>query len=338
MHQVELETGKVFAIEEGESLLDAASRSNIHLPYSCLTGRCSTCKARVTNGETYALIEETGLTEAEKAEGWVLSCVRSVRSDIRIDIEDLGGTPIPQVKTLPCRIAGLEKLAPDVLKITLRLPPTAEFEFLPGQYISLIGPDGIKRAYSVAGISPEKKILELHVRQVQSGQMSDYLFKRAQSNDLMRLRGPLGTFFLRNFTGANLIFLATGTGIAPVKSMLEFISNLPLGQGPQSVRVIWGGRYEHDLYFDIESSIRRDFEYIPVLSRPKKEWTGARGYVQEVLLEFGYSLADKVVYACGSEAMINDAKDALVQAGLPANQFFSDAFVSSSTPNPGVVL
>lgn len=325
---ISLSVGKNFYSLLGTTILDAASQAQIALPYSCKTGRCSTCKCKVITGTTRALHHESGLTEQEKAEGWILNCVRTVESDVVLEVDDLGGVEIPAAKTWPCRISEIKLLAPDVVQVLLRLPPTANFRFLPGQYIDVIGPNGIRRSYSLANSNYADKLLELHIRAVEGGAMSDYWFNQAKPNDLLRLNGPLGTFFLRETAGIDLIFLATGTGIAPVKAMLESMAHLSPDLRPKTVTVLWGGRKSQDLYFNV-NDIPGPHTYIPVQSRPSDGWSGSKGYIQDVLLDTKQDLINAAVYACGSDVMIHSAKNRLVQAGLPAKRFYSDAFVSS---------
>ncbi len=309
--------------------MDAALSAGISLPHSCKTGRCSTCKCKVLQGETTALQTEIGLTYAEKAEGWILSCVRSAQTDVTLEVEDLGNVVLPPSKTLPCRIKNIDKLATDVIRVILRLPPTADFRSIPGQYIDVIGPGRVRRSYSLANANTADKTLELHIRSVDGGVMSDYWFKQAKPNDLLRFNGPLGTFFLRNLANLNLIFLATGTGIAPVKAMLESLIHIAPEHSPQSVTVFWGGRTVEDLYFDPQA-IPAGQRFVPVLSRASAGWSGVSGHVQNALLSRHPDLASTVVYACGSDAMIRSAKASLLAAGLPDNRFFADAFLPSA--------
>lgn len=325
---IHLTSGREFAAESGVTLLDAASTAGIALPYSCRTGRCSTCKALVRRGQTRLLTDETGLSPKEVEEGWILTCVRAAETDVELDIQDLEGITLPQPKTLPCRIAELEKLAPDVMRVKLRLPPTSNFSFIPGQYIDVIGINGARRSYSVANASFSEKKLELHIRAVDGGLMSDYWFNQAKTNDLLRLNGPLGTFFFRDFKNTDVFFLATGTGIAPVKAILESLAQVLEEQQPKSITVLWGGRKPVDFYIDL-AAIPGKHRYIPVISRPHEGWVGAEGYVQDVLLSIALDLNNAAVYACGSDNMIHDAKQLLSNAGLPKARFYSDAFVSS---------
>ena len=329
MPQVKLSNGSRFAATSFTSLLDAALLAGIALPHSCKTGRCSACKCKVLQGKTAALQTETGLTDAEKAEGWILSCARAAQTDVTLEVEDLCGVVLPPIKTLPCRISSIARMTSDVVKVSLRLPPAADFKAIPGQYIDVIGPGGVRRSYSLANADTANKILELHIRAVESGVMSDYWFKQAKANDLLRFNGPLGTFFLRNVSKLNLIFLATGTGIAPVKAMLESLVGIAPAQAPKSVTVFWGGRTTVDLYFD-PKAIPAGHRFVPVLSRFNESWTGAKGHVQNALLSLHPDLSSTVVYACGSDRMINSALASLLAAGLPEKRFFADAFVSSA--------
>ena len=328
MLKIQTTYGKAFSQSPGQTLLEAAANSGMGLPYSCKTGRCSTCKCKVMSGQSVATVDELGLTSEEKAQGFILGCVRSGLTDMLIEVEDLGDQVIPEVKTLPTRISSLERLTSDVLSVKLRFPPNTPFTFLAGQYIDVIGPGGIRRSYSVANAPASDNQLQLHIRAVQSGAMSQYWFDQAKVNDLLRINGPLGSFFTRPLKGLNLIFLATGTGIAPVKAMLEQLANTPVDSQPLSVTLYWGGRQLHDLYAD-PSQWYPSLRYIPVLSRALNDWTGARGRIQHSLLNDEPDWANTAVYACGSDAMIQSAKAELTKAGLPTNRFYSDAFVPS---------
>lgn len=330
MVTVTLASGRSFKSSRDMSILDAAAQENVIIPYSCKTGRCSTCKCKVVHGNTKALVTELGLSEEEKADGWILSCVRTAMTDLVIEAEDLGSFILPEAKTHPCRISSLEMLAEDVIKVVLRFPPNVVFNFIPGQYIDVIGPGGTRRSYSIANAPKADNTLELHIRAVVKGTMSHYWFNEAKVNHLLRMRGPLGTFFWRGNAQRNVIFMATGTGIAPIKAMLEEISSLAADHVPKSVTVLWGARHQCDLYFDVAGMLGVQ-NYLPVLSQARDDWNGQRGYVQDALLRQMPDLTNSEVYACGSNSMIQSAKSALTAVGLPAQRFFSDAFVCSST-------
>jgi CDP-4-dehydro-6-deoxyglucose reductase len=328
---VQIPSGKSFDTDGQESLLEAAQRAGVTLPYSCRTGRCSTCKALVRSGETLALHDEAGLTVTERQSGWILTCSRSGRSDLLLDIDDLGDTSLAPARTSACRIHSIDRLSPDALKVVLRFPPGVQQQYRPGQYVDVIGHGGVRRSYSIANAPTPENRIELHIREVGGGAMSHYWFSEARVNDLLRINGPLGTFFVRNVTDRTLVFLATGTGIAPVKAMLEGLaSGMADGSGlPRAVWLFWGGRRPEDLYWrpdDLTTPLR----YVPVLSRADDGWRGTRGYVQQAAIEHVPDWSNAVVYACGSEAMIQSAQEVLANRGLKAGRFNSDAFVCSA--------
>ncbi|MCE4558036.1 FAD-binding oxidoreductase [Roseateles cellulosilyticus] len=328
MHTITTASGRSFEARSDESLLDAALRQGIVFDYSCRTGRCSSCKGRVRAGETRAIHDEFGLSAEDKAHGFILTCVRQAQGSVELEIDDLGDVVLPEAKTLPCRIQSIDPLAHDVMRVTLRLPPTSALEFLPGQYVDIIGAEGLRRSYSIANAPRADKQIELHIREVTDGAMSRYWFQQAKINDLLRLRGPLGTFFLRGQAGKDLVLMATGTGIAPVKAILESLPSLPADMQPRSVSVYWGGRHPQDLYWHLAE--RPGLRFVPVLSRAGGDWAGERGHVQDVMLREHVYLADTLVYACGSDAMIHGAQAQLHAAGLPDRRFHSDAFVCSA--------
>ena len=329
MFQVILNTGLHFDCSDGVSILESAAKAQIALPYSCKTGRCSSCKCKVLSGRSRTLVDELGLTNEEKEDGWILSCARTAASDLLIEVEDISGFVIPTVKTLPARISSLKKLAPDVLRVILRVPPNSILNYLPGQYVNVIGAGGARRSYSIANSPSADGHLELHIRAVVGGVMSDYWFSEAKADDLLRINGPLGSFFLRETAGLDLVFLATGTGIAPIKAMIEAMPQLATSNLPRSVTVVWGGRVPDDMYLDV-AAMPGNHAFIPVLSRASPFWTGECGYVQQALLAAHPDLSKAAVYACGSDAMINSARRSMFEAGLPSNRFYSDAFVSSA--------
>ena len=330
MSVVTLANGRTFVAAAGTTLLDAAVAQGLVLDHSCRTGRCGTCKVRVTEGRTSLLLDESSLTGQEAEDGFILTCARQACSDLSLDAEDLGELAGLTPKTFPCRIDSIDRITPDVVAVRLRLPPAAGFAFLAGQYIDITGPGGVKRSYSIASSAQAAAKLELHIRRVDGGALSRYWFDEAKPNDLLRFRGPLGTFFLRDVAGLDLIFLATGTGYAPVHSMLASLQGLPAERRPRSTSLYWGGRLPHDIYVDPVGE-HPALDFVPVLSRAAPAWDGARGHVQATLLtRHTRPLAEAAVYACGSDAMIHSARTALCAAGLNPRRFQSDAFVSSN--------
>jgi CDP-4-dehydro-6-deoxyglucose reductase, E3 len=321
-------SGKKFEQIEGKSILDSAADAGINFQYSCKTGRCSSCKCKLISGTTKSLSDEMGLTEFEKQEGYILSCVRYAEDNIQIEINDLGDINLPKSKTVPCKINRLKMLSDDVMQVFLRIPPTIDFSFIPGQYINLISPNGFRRSYSIAN-NFQNSLIELHIKRVANGEFSNYLFDNAKVEDLLRLSGPHGTFFLRE-SKKGIILLATGTGIAPIKSILDNLDELKKSK-KLPIFLIWGGRTSNDLYLDFLKVYKNlNIQYIPVLSRPDNDWFGMKGYVQNILIEQNLDLSEYNVYACGLDKMISNAQELLEANGLNQHSFFSDAFVSSS--------
>lgn len=324
-------SAKQFEAAGGVSLLDAARTAGLVLEHGCRTGRCGSCKVQVLDGHTQPCGSDLFLSAAERAQGWVLSCAVAAASDLSLDAADLGELAELPVLTLPARVAALERPAPDVLRLRLRLPPGSALRYLPGQYLQLIGPEGVRRSYSLAAPAAPGEPLELHVRRVPGGRMSEFLFEQAQPGQLLRLVGPYGSFVLREVAGRDLVFLATGTGIAPLKAMLAALMQRPAAQQPRSLELLWGGRTPPDLYWQPPEAPECPawLRFTPVLSRAEADWRGARGHVQDVLLARRPELRGVAVYACGSPAMIDGARARLLAAGVRPADFHADAFVSA---------
>lgn len=330
MSVVTLLNGKTFESQPGANILESALASGVTLEYSCKTGRCGVCMAKVNRGATELLQTEEALTADQVQAGYILTCCRQAQSDVQLEAEDLPQLAGIQVKTHPARVDSIQPLNQDVLELQLRLPPAAQFKYLPGQYISVIGPNGVRRSYSIANAPREDGKLSLQIKKVEHGVLSHYWFSQVKPNDLLRIEGPMGTFFLRESKPEKLILLATGTGIAPIRALLENLARMPIELLPQ-IHVYWGNRFEADIYSDLQNHLQSGATLNLVLSRPDSSWQGFRGYVQNIALEHHRNLENTEVYACGSNNMIQDAREKFEAAGLNRHKFYSDAFVSSST-------
>lgn len=329
MSSVTLSNGRTFAADPATSILDAALSGGIVLEYSCRTGRCGICKAPVTAGETRLLRpEDESLSPAEAAEGLILTCCRSAVGDVALDVEPLDRLAGLEIRTIPARIVSIEQLAPDIVRVMLKTPPASPLRFLPGQYVDVIA-DGVRRSYSLANAPRDDNLLELLIKRYPGGHLSGFWFERAKPNDLIRIEGPLGTFFLREQGPTNILFLATGTGIAPVKALLEEIAADPARAAAHRIRVFWGNREAESFCWD-PVGLGLDIGFHHLLSGTDPMWDRRRGYVQEAAVADGVDVSDTVVYACGSSAMIASARELLTARGLPPKCFFSDAFVSSN--------
>ena len=323
-----------FTVETGEPILAAAKRQNLNLPHSCQNGICGQCKAEVLSGQVQqGSHAELALSSEEMAEGKILMCCSTAQSDVALKVAGYNGAGAPPVKTLPARVAGIEFLH-DVALLKLALPKAPPSVFWPGQYIDILLRDNHVRSYSMANHPANADILELHIRKHEGGLFSNMLFGEAASvkeKAILRIRGPLGTFTLQE-SEKPVIMLATGTGFAPIKSLLRHM--IAIGSR-RPVHLYWGARHEADLYqlqeaADLIAELP-DARFTPVLSRPSESWAGARGYIQQHVLTDYADLSAFEVYACGSSKMIMGAQQVLEQErGLPKNAFFSDAFTEAA--------
>ncbi len=324
--KVKTKEGREFKASREQSILQSSLSEGLHFEYSCRNGQCGVCKTTLINGEVEVLQVQQGLTSEELEQGKILTCCCAPKTDILIDAADLSNLKDIEIKTLPVRIHELLRHTDELLEITLRFPPTAAFRFLEGQFIDVIGPEGVRRSYSIAN-SASQGLITLFIKKFEGGVFSRYWFEQAKVNDLLRLEGPKGTFFFRGMN-KHVIFLATGTGIAPVKAILDQVSEAPgIADGCQ-LDVYWGNRYKQDFIWE-PSYPALSINYSPVLSRADDEWVGEVGYVQEVALNKQVKVSETEVYACGSLQMIEAAHKKFVALGLDEKHFYSDAFVSS---------
>jgi CDP-4-dehydro-6-deoxyglucose reductase len=322
---VKTKEGKVFEGTFNHSILDSALKSNLVFEHSCKTGQCGVCKATLFEGEVFELQPQIALNEHEKQKKLILTCCCSPKSDILIDAEDLSALHGIESRTLPVRINSIKSHTKEIIEVTLKLPPSANFQFLSGQYIVVIL-NSIRRSYSVASISSQKEV-SLLIKRFEYGIMSEYWFNHAKENDLLRIEGPKGTFFLRE-SSKPLLFLATGTGIAPIISILKSLDENHYYRQENSVTLYWGNRYEEEFVWKPKFK-KIKVEFIMVCSRPTKNWKGSIGHVHNCALQNETDLLNCAVYACGSFNMIQSAKKLFTEVGLLENQFYSDAFLQN---------
>jgi CDP-4-dehydro-6-deoxyglucose reductase len=330
MFNIKLKNGKSFNCDSNTTIFEAAKNAGIVLEHSCLTARCRSCVVQVETGSTKDKLDDLVLTLEEKSNNWTLSCNSIPTSDLVIDLEDLGDIQIFDKKIIPAKIQAISKLNDSVIEVSLRLPPNSNFGYNSGQYVN-ITKGTIKRSYSVANAYRESGVLTFLIKKYENGLMSNYWFDEAKENDLLRIEGPIGSFFLRKTEAENIIFLATGTGVAPVKAILESITDSPNKFSDKKILIIFGARNESDIFWQPnELNEVSNLKYIPVLSRASEDWKGESGYVQDILIKQNIPLENAQVYACGSNTMIESAKKLLIEKGLNKTNFFSDAFVATN--------
>jgi CDP-4-dehydro-6-deoxyglucose reductase len=322
-------SGHQFTVKPNETLLAAALNAGFSLPYGCRNGACGACKGKVLAGSVdYGVHQESALTHEDKLKGLALFCCAKAKSGLTIEVKEVGAAKDITIKTLPCRVERMEKLADDVMAIWLKLPSNERLQFLPGQYLDFLLKDGKRRSFSLANSPEEDSLIELHIRHVPGGQFTDHVFGAMKPKDIMRISGPYGSFFLRE-SDKPAIFVAGGTGFAPIKSMLNHAFHHAV---QREFVLYWGAKTLADLYqAGVPSQWQQEqknFSFIPVLSEPRAEdaWPGRSGYVHQAVLADFADLSGYEVYACGAPPMIEAARHDFLARGLPEDAFFSDSF------------
>ncbi|MFP5417792.1 MAG: CDP-6-deoxy-delta-3,4-glucoseen reductase [Gammaproteobacteria bacterium] len=325
-------SGHQFTVNADETVLEAALREGFSLPYGCRNGACGSCKGKVLAGELdYGKYSPNALKDAEKAQGRALFCRARPLSDLTIEAKEIGAAKDITVKTLPCRVEKLERRADDVMLVKIKLPASERLQYLAGQYIDFQLKDGKARSYSLANPPHDDALLELHIRHVPGGLFTEQVFTTLKERDILRLKGPLGSFFIREDSDKPMIFIAGGTGFAPIKGMLEHAF---AEHTDRELILYWGVRSRKDLYLaELPQqwlAEQPNFSFVPVLSNPEPgdDWRGRTGFVHEAVLADFADLSAYQVYACGAPIMVDSARDAFTQTrGLPEDEFFADAFV-----------
>jgi len=323
-------SGHRFQVEDDESVLDAALRQGIILPYGCRNGACGSCMGTVAAGAVkYPDGTPLALGEQDAAANRALFCQARPVSDLSIVVREVDAARDIEVRTFPCRVEKLEHLAHDVIRVFLRLPASDRMQFLAGQYIDVLIQGHEPRAFSIANAPHADEFIELHIRFVEGGLFTDQVFHSMREKAMWRIRGPLGTFFLREDSDRPAVLIGGGTGFAPIKGMLEHAFESGLDK---PLHLFRGVRARRDLYLDAlpQQWLQEhpNFRYTPVLSEPRDgdDWSGATGYVTDEVLRAYADLSGHDVYMSGPPVMVHTGHDLFMQHGLDESRFFSDAF------------
>jgi len=323
-----------FDCDAGETVLQAAMRADLMIPYGCRNGACGTCKGTIIEGDVdYGAYQRSTLSDDEKRSGLALFCCAKPLTDLVVEVREVRRAGDIQIRRLPCRVESIGKPAPDVAIVKLKLPANERLQFLAGQYIDFLLKEGKRRSFSLATPPHADELLELHIRHVPGGFFSDALFTQYKGREILRFEGPLGFFYLREESDKPIIFVAGGTGFAPIKGIIEHALHHRI-QMTRPMVLYWGVRSKHDLYLpDLPARWQSEnpgrFTFIPVLSEPKPEdaWSGRVGFVHQAVLDDFGDLSGHHVYVCGGPAMVDAAKrDFTALRGLPPDAFFADSF------------
>jgi CDP-4-dehydro-6-deoxyglucose reductase len=314
-----------FPINKDESILEAALEHGYALPYSCRNGACGVCKGKVLQGSVdYGKAQSFALTDEEKAAGLALFCCATPLSDLVIESHEVTTEKEIMVKTLPCRVEKMVKLADDVMALYLKLPANERLQFLSGQYIDILQKDDKPRSFSLANAPHDDELLELHVRNISGGTFTNHVFNGMKERDILRIKGPLGGFYLHEDSPKPIIFVASGTGFAPVKAIIEHALHIGF---KREMHFYWGVRRQSDFYMldKVEAWKAQGIKFTPVVS--DEPWAGRTGFVHQAVLDDYKDMSGHAVYACGAPIVVEAAhREFTTQRGLRNDDFYSDAF------------
>ena len=332
-------SGKQFTVQKDETLLEAALQQGITLPYGCKNGACGSCKGKILEGQVeHGQHSAAALSPADEAAGSTLFCCAHAKSDLLIEAREVQGAGDIAIRKVPCRVNSISKPSEAVAILKVQLPATERFQFLAGQYLEFLLKDGHRRAYSIANAPDQEGPMELHIRHLPGGLFTDFVFGAKEpalkEKDILRFEGPLGSFFLREDSKKPIIFVAAGTGFAPIKSIVEQMQSKKI-QRP--IHLYWGGRRPSDLYLDTlcQSWAKEipEFKYIPVISDalPADQWSGRTGFVHQAVIADHPDMTGFQVYACGAPVMVNAARQGFSShCHLPEEEFYADSFTSAA--------
>ena len=331
-------SGRSFSVGRDEAILAAAIRQGIGLPYGCRDGACGSCKCKLLEGRViHGAHQLHALSVAEEDAGYTLTCCAAPQTDVVLEARTVVGAGDMPVRKMPARVISIDKPAPDVAIVKLQLPASEALRYHAGQYIDVILRDGVRRSYSMANAphtQGDKPWIELHIRHLPGGVFSDQVFGTLKAKDILRIEGPFGSFFLREESPKPIVLLASGTGYAPIKALIE---QLQFKGSDRPVTLYWGCRtradlYLHDAVLEVAAQMPT-LRYVPVLSEalPADDWSGRTGFVHQAVMADIPDLSGHQVYACGAPVMVESAqRDFTERCGLPADEFYADAFYSAS--------
>jgi CDP-4-dehydro-6-deoxyglucose reductase len=331
-------SGRTFTTQADEPLLAAAIRQGIGLPYGCKDGACGTCKCKMLEGRvTHGTHQLKALSPEEEANGFILTCCGVAHSDVVIESRQVTDESAYPIKKMPVRVSSMVRASPDVMVVRLQLPASDVFKYHAGQYVEFLLRDGDRRAYSMANAphtQADQPGAELHIRHMPGGKFTDQVFGAMKEKDILRIEGPYGSFFLREDSDKPLVLLASGTGFAPIKALIEHMQFKGI---TRPAVLYWGGRRPQDLYMNdwvlAKVAEMPQLTYVPVISNalPEDGWAGRTGFVHQAVLADFPDLSAHQVYACGAPVVVESARDDYsALAGLPAEEFFADSFTTEA--------
>ena len=335
-------SGRAFEAQADETILSAAIRGGVGMPYGCKDGACGSCKCKKLSGSVvHGEHQQKALSTEEEEAGFVLTCCAQPLTDVVLESRQVTDESDYPIKKLPVRVAALTRASHDVMQVRLQLPAADTFRYHAGQYIEFILRDGARRAYSMANAPHTQEGapgVELHIRHMPGGRFTDHVFGAMKEKEILRIEGPFGGFYLREDSDKPIVLLASGTGFAPMKAIIEHLRHKSI---TRPTHFYWGGRRPADLYLDDwvreQAAHMPQLHYVPVVSdaQPEDAWNGRTGFVHQAVLDDFADLSGHQVYACGAPIVVDSARSAYTtQRGLPPEEFYADAFTSEADKHP----
>ncbi len=338
-------SGRSFSADAGEAILPAAIRQGVGMPYGCKDGACGSCKCKKLEGVVvHGVHQSKALSHEEEEAGYILTCCGVAHSDVVIESKQVTDESAFPIRKMPSRVLAMEKKSPDVMVVRLQLPANDTMRFHAGQYVEFILRDGARRSYSMAnaphtmirndGPTPTGPSIELHIRHMPGGKFTDHVFTAMKEKEILRVEGPYGSFYLREDSDKPMILLASGTGFAPIKALIEHMQFKGI---QREATLYWGGRRPSDLYLDdwvqAQLATMPNLKYVPVISNalPEDNWTGRTGFVHQAVMQDVPDLSGHQVYACGAPIVVDSAREQYsALAKLAPEDFYADSFTSEA--------
>jgi CDP-4-dehydro-6-deoxyglucose reductase len=333
-----LPSNRSFTVASDEPILTAGIRQGVAMPYGCKDGACGSCKCKMLEGKVvHGTHQPKALSAEEEAAGYILTCCGKPLSDIVLESRQVTSADAFPIKRMPSRVISLEKKSHDVMVVQLQLPASDTLQYKAGQYIEFIMRDGARRSYSMASaphIAAESKTLKLHIRHMPGGKFTDHVFGEMKEKEIQRIEGPFGSFYLHEDSEKPIVLLASGTGFAPIKAILQHMQHKGI---TRPTTLYWGGRRPADLYMNdwvlAQVAAMPNLTYVPVISNalPEDEWTGRTGFVHQAVMADFPDLSNTQVYACGAPIVIDSAHADFVKlCKLPEDEFYADSFITEA--------